>query len=59
MRLMRRNAEDSGQEIRANRGDALSALDALPLLAIGVALGVAGVLVTAFLAKILSSNPEG
>jgi len=59
MRLMRRKPDNGPREIEAEGGDALTALDALPLLAIGVALGIAGVLVAAFFSKILSRDTEG
>ena len=51
---MRRKPDDGPQEIKAGWGDAVAALEGLPLLAVGVALGVAGVL----LAKLLSRDPE-
>ena len=56
---MRRKPDEGAlQEMKADWGG-LAALDGLPLLAAGVALGVAGVLVTALFTKLLNSDPEG
>jgi len=54
-RLIRRKPDDGPQEIKANWG-ALAAPEGLPLLAIGVVLGVAGVLVTTLFAKLLNRD---
>ena len=56
-RLIRRRSEDGSQESKAVWGG-LAAPEGLALLAIGVALGVAGVLVSALFAKLLSRDQE-
>jgi hypothetical protein len=56
-RLIRRKPDNGPQEIKANWG-AAAAPGGLHLLAVGVFLGVAGVLVTALFAKLLNPDPE-
>ena len=58
IRLMRRKPADSLQEIKPAPWPEIN-LEGLAFLAVGVALGVAGVLVTALFAKLLSRDSKG
>jgi hypothetical protein len=58
IRLMRRKPADGLQEIKPAPWPEIN-LEGLAFLAVGVALGVAGVLVTALFAKLLSRDSKG
>jgi len=56
---MKQKPDDDLRQIKANWGNAIAALDCLPLLVIGVVLGVAGVLSGTPPSKLLSRDLEG
>jgi hypothetical protein len=57
-RLLRRKSDDGLKEVKPANWPEITP-EGLAMLGIGVALGVAGVLVTALFAKLLSKDGEG
>jgi hypothetical protein len=58
MRLMRRKPDDGLKEVKPAPWPEITP-ESLAMLGIGVALGVAGVLITALFARLLSRDREG